>query len=254
MKRNNPSSSWEKSAGWYDKAVGTEGHYYHTHIVLPGALRLLALDETSSLLDLACGQGVLERQIQKSISYLGIDASSSLIRAAQGKCKTKNHLFALGDITAPLTLAHKNFTHATLILALQNVEDPENVLRNAALHLKKGGKLLIVMNHPCFRIPRQTSWEIDKAKKIQYRRLDRYLTPLEIPIYTHPSQKEDSPATRSFHFPLSAYSTWLKNTGFNIQLMEEWISDKRSTGGAAAMENRSRKEFPLFLALLCQKQ
>jgi len=35
--------------------------------------------------------------------------------------------------------------------------------------------------------------------------------------------------------------------------MEEWISDKKSTGAKARMENRSREEFPLFLALLAQK-
>jgi hypothetical protein len=31
--------------------------------------------------------------------------------------------------------------------------------------------------------------------------------------------------------------------------MEEWISDKQSSGKFAKMENRSREEIPLFLLL-----
>ena len=41
----------------------------------------------------------------------------------------------------------------------------------------------------------------------------------------------------------------LQQAGFVIQLIEEWGSDKSSVGSAARMENRSRQEFPLFLAL-----
>src|SRR5262249_49920639 len=110
-----------------------------------------------------------------------------------------------------------------------------------------------VLNHPCFRIPRQSSWQVDSEKKIQYRRLDRYLSPMQIPINAHPSKGERSATTLSFHHPLSAYSQWLRDAGFVISCMEEWCSDKVSTGSAAKMENRSRAEFPLFLTLLSQK-
>ena len=75
------------------------------------------------------------------------------------------------------------------------------------------------------------------------------MTPLKIPIQTHPSQQDLSPSTWSFHRPLSAYSAALKQAGFMIDQIEEWCSDKQSIGKMASMENRSRKEFPLFLAL-----
>jgi hypothetical protein len=35
--------------------------------------------------------------------------------------------------------------------------------------------------------------------------------------------------------------------------MEEWCSDKKSEGAAARMEDRARKEFPLFLTILASK-
>lgn len=247
--------SWESSNSWYDKIVGPKGHYYHQHVVLPGVLKLLDLSKSShnKLADLACGQGVLSRHLPRGTEYLGIDASPSLIQAAQRIKQEPGHRFMTADLSKPLSLKENNFTHATIILALQNIAHPEEVLKNAARLLKKDGKLILVLSHPCFRIPRQSSWQIDEAKKTQYRRLDRYFSPMKIPIQTNPSQGGESASTWTYHSPLSSYSLWLKQAGFVIEVMEEWVSDKKSTGRMAAMENRSREEFPLFLALSAQK-
>jgi SAM-dependent methyltransferase len=242
------STSWENSHKWYDSIVGEKGHYYHEHVVLPNSLKLLNLQKGDSLLDLGCGQGVLARSLPTHVRYTGVDASSSLIQSAKAKSK---HPFYTDDITKPFTLKEKPFSHAALILAVQNLENPEVAFQNAAAHLTPHGKFLIVLNHPCFRIPRQSSWGIDEPKKLQYRRIDLYMSSLKIPIQTSPSQKEKSATTFSFHHPLSYYIQKLNASGFKIETMEEWISDKKSTGPKAAMENRSRKEFPLFLAILC---
>lgn len=253
MTRKEKDTSWETSALWYDKAVGEKGHYYHQQVVLPGVLRLLDLKRGHSLIDFACGQGILARQIPKEIPYLGIDASSSLIASAKKSSTQPLHKFLVHDLTRPLTLDKQSFTHATCILAIQNIEDPLVLLQTASELLKPDGLLVLVMNHPCFRIPRQSHWGIDEQKKLQYRRLDLYMSALKIPIQTHPSMQKGSPKTWSFHRPLSLYSAWLKQAGFLIHSLEEWCSDKKSTGAMASLENRSRKEFPLFLALAAQK-
>jgi ubiquinone/menaquinone biosynthesis C-methylase UbiE len=248
MKNNKETNDNWKS---YDKTVGATGHYYHQSLILPKALELLNLRKANlSLLDLGCGQGVLARHLPEKVDYLGIDASTSLVRAAR---KYSKHKFMTADVSKPLDLEKKDFTHATLILALQNIKDPLPVLTNAANHLKQGAKLLIVLNHPCFRIPRQSSWGIDEGKKLQYRRVDRYFSPLEISIQMRPSQNEQSAETQSYHYPLSSYCAWLKEAGFCIELIEEWCSDKKSMGKMATMENRARQEFPLFLTLLTRK-
>ncbi|HEY2809954.1 MAG TPA: class I SAM-dependent methyltransferase [Rhabdochlamydiaceae bacterium] len=247
-------TSWETSSSWYDKLVGTKGHYYHQQVIIPGILNILEREKKTQphVLDLACGQGVLARHLPKGFKYLGIDASASLLESAKSYQIKGQQQFFLHDLSHPLSLPFQDFTHAVCILAVQNFAHPLTLFRTAYAHLRPGSPFILVINHPCFRIPRQSNWGIDAEKKWQYRRIDRYMTPLKIPIQTHPSQ-EESETTLTFHLPLSQYSLLLKQSGFVIDYLEEWCSDKKSIGKNAAMENKSRIEFPLFLAIIAKK-
>jgi SAM-dependent methyltransferase len=256
MKKRRPnmrSTSWQPVEQWYTSLVGTSGHYFHERIVLPGALRLLRLTPTSSLLDLACGQGVLSRHLASAIEYWGCDNAPALLRYAEQHRHTARQHFVKADVTRPLPITKRDFTHTAILLSLQNIEKPQDVIAQAHAHLRPHGVLVIVLNHPCFRIPRQSSWGIDLQKDFQYRRVDRYLSPMKIPITAHPGRGSGSPVTWSFHQPLSAVSRMLSRAGFVIEEIEEWTSDKKSEGRATRREDRSRAEFPLFLALRARK-
>jgi ubiquinone/menaquinone biosynthesis C-methylase UbiE len=251
----NSDTSWETSSSWYDKIVGAKGHYYHQQVIIPKVIHLLGMNTQPEphLLDLACGQGILSRHLPKAMKYLGIDASESLIDSAKKHERAERHQFCTRDLSSPLDLPYKEFSHATCILAVQNFANPTVLFQTAHMHLRKNASFILVLNHPCFRIPRQSSWGIDEQKKLQYRRVDRYMTPLKIPIQTQPSKQDSSEQTWSFHHSLSYYADQLKHAGFVLDTIEEWCSDKKSTGKTAAMENRSRQEFPLFLTLVARK-
>ena len=247
------NTSWQNVSKWYTKSVGQSGHYFHQHTVIPNSIRLLGLKKDSSLLDLACGQGVLARAIDPNVEYFGLDSAPSLIQFAKESDKNPKHHFRVADVTQMLHLDKKDFSHVSIILALQNIEDPKSALKSAAMHLSKDGTLLIVLNHPMFRIPRQTSWEIDPINKLQYRRINRYYSTLKIPINANPSKGAEGPVTWTFHHPLSDYFKFLKENNFVVTNLEEWTSDKESEGKAAKMENQAREEFPLFMAIVAKK-
>ncbi|CCB85865.1 class I SAM-dependent methyltransferase [Parachlamydia acanthamoebae] len=249
-----PSTSWEPVSKWYHQAVGKEGHYYHQSVILPKLLNLLNLNENSSILDVACGQGILARHLPEKISYVGIDIAPSFVKAAKQLDHNPRHEYLVGDAIKPYQVDQKKFSHATLILAVQNIERPDLVFKNVSAALAEDGLFIIVMNHPCFRIPRQSSWGVDENKKLQYRRLDSYASAQRIPIQAHPSEGSKSSETWSFHYPLSSYTRWLHEAGFVTEFLEEWCSDKVSEGKMAKMENRSRDEFPLFLTLIARKK
>lgn len=252
FQKNYRNTSWNRVGSWYQDLVRDKGHFFHKNLIIPGTLKLLDLNEKSVLLDLGCGQGVLSRSLPKISYYLGVDLAPSLIEYAKKDNHNSNFEFIISDVTKPLRLARSDFSHAAIILALQNMENISMVFENLKNHLSSDGKVVLVINHPCFRIPRQSSWGIDENNKLEYRRINRYLTPLKIPINIHPGQA-NSPLTWSFHWPLSHLSQLMFENGFVIEKIDEWSSGKTSQGKASRMENRARLEFPLFMAILAKK-
>lgn len=247
QKKPNEKSSWHTVSKWYGGITKGGGHYYHEHVVIPKTLKLLELEDNSMLLDLGCGTGALARQIPKNIIYTGVDIARGMIDEAKKADRNAKHSYVSADVTGDFH-APTTFSHATCILSLQNIKDQNAVIQQASKHLAPKGVLVLVLNHPTFRIPRQSSWQVDPQNKIEYRRINRYLSPLEIPINMHPGEK-GSAITWSYHLPISAYSQFLRDAGFVIEALEEWTSDKQSVGKASRMENRAREEFPLFLAI-----
>jgi ubiquinone/menaquinone biosynthesis C-methylase UbiE len=247
--KNHKDTSWQPVAGWYDSLVGDKGSYYHEKLVIPGVINLLKNIEHKSILDLGCGQGIFGRSLGNNIAYQGVDLSKTLVDSAKIRDNFKNHQYIVGDIAKKLPVEKNDFDVATCILALQNVTNPDEVIKIASMHLRNGGHFILVLNHPCFRIPRQSAWGIDEKQNVQYRRITRYLSAMKIPVATHPGRGKDSPVTWSSHFSLSDLSNYLETAGFLIEKIEEWKSDKKSQGSAAARENRSREEIPLFMTI-----
>jgi len=245
------NTSFEDSSNWYSACVGDKGHYFHQNVILPRLKQILTIHKSSKIIDLACGSGVLQRWLSSEVEYVGIDISKSLIKEAKKHAK-KNQTFIQADVTKSLPLTDIDFSHAFIILALQNIEDGESAIKNASAHLRKNGKLVIVLNHPCFRIPRQSSWFVEDDKKLQSRLVSSYMSSMKIPIKTHPSRKSSS-TTYSFHHPIGTYINWLYSNNMVVEKIEELCSDKKSTGKKAKMENRARSEFPLFMTIVAKK-
>lgn len=246
------TTSWEKASRWYNDIVGEEGHYYHQHVIFPLLSDLLKTKKQHlSLLDLGCGQGAFASVVPKNYSYTGVDISPSFIKLAkkthQGIASRDFHVF---DVCSEFDLK-KTYSHASMILAFQNICDPKALLLNVKRHLKQGGTLILVLNHPCYRIPRQSSWGVDEEKKIQYRRIDSYMSEKKIPIETHPGRRTKT-TTFSFHYSLTKIFSFLSEAGFTVANLIESVSDKKSTGKYAKMEDRAREEFPLFLTLVAK--
>ncbi|MFA6007249.1 MAG: methyltransferase domain-containing protein [Candidatus Shapirobacteria bacterium] len=250
MWTNDPKkTAWKGQVGeWYKKSVGVEGSYYHQQVILPNALRLLDLKTGEKVLDFGCGQGILGRKVDNE--YLGIDLSKELIDEAKKLDKNSKHSYLTGDVCKELKI-YGTFDKGAMILSLQNMKRPFGAIKNLSKLLKKGGELLLVINHPAFRVPKHSDWEV-KDKK-QLRIIDSYMSPLEIPIESSPFDKKNNQISYSYHYSLSAFSEMLFDNGFYIEKTEEWVSDKKSEGGMAIIENKARAEFPLFLAILVIK-
>lgn len=248
---------WDPVAAWYDKLVGESGSDYHQNVILPAALRILAPQTDESIIDLCCGQGVLIRPLleAKIGKFTGVDASPRLIESAKSRHGANSRVsLSVADACLPGAWANGSHDAATCIMAVHDVPDLMALFANLARSLKPGGRAVIVMMHPCFRIPRKSHWGWDSDQKIQYRRLDSYATPLEIPITTHPG-KGSGEQTHFYHRPLSELLTAMGLGGLAVTACEELYSHRRSqaSGPFSKAEHLAAEEFPLFLALKAVK-
>ncbi len=258
--QNNLSSSsrgsWDHVASWYDSIVGQKGQYFHTHVIFPKLMALLELRPSLRILDVACGQGVLCRELVKShTDVTGVDSSPRLIESAMGyvtPTERKNLRYYVDDARSLRKLEDQVFDRIVSVLAVQNIDPIEGMFRRFSELLVPGGTATIVILHPAFRSPRITGWGEDTGRKLQFRRVDRYMNPMKIPIDMHPGQRQRQ-LTWTYHRPLETYVSVGAQSGLVIDAMEEWISDKTSEGKNAKMENLARNEIPMFLAIRYRK-
>ncbi|MBI2624751.1 MAG: class I SAM-dependent methyltransferase [Candidatus Nealsonbacteria bacterium] len=221
---------------------------YQKNLILPKLQKLLNLKKGDKVLDLGCGAGYFTRQFAKSgANIIGVDVSKEIIDIARRKSpKNVRYYTASAD---KLPFPNKTIDKIIVILALQNMENVFKVFKECRRVLKPKGKLFIVMNHPAFRIPGASSWGWDQNNKIQYRRIDKYLSNLKVEIKMHPG-KDSQSYTFSFHRPVQAYFNAIFKNNFCVSRLEEWVSFKKSQPGPRAKaEDLARSQIPLFLYL-----
>ena len=236
-------------ADWYDGWVGDKGSIHHTKLAIPAVMELLKVKPNEKVLDIGCGQGVLAQYIVSAQGlYTGVDVSEQLIKIAKNR-KLENANFLRGDARR---LNLSGFDAAVMLLSIQDMDPLDQAIASAAKALGTRGRLIIFMNHPAFRIPRQSGWGWDEGRRLQYRRIDRYLTPLAVPMKAYSSQQTG--VTISFHRPLQSYVNTLNDYGFVIDRMLEIPTYKVSQPGPnARAENLSFREIPQFLAIRAKK-
>lgn len=241
-------TSWGHVADWYNNHLANDDTY-HAKVVLPNLLRVVDLKPHESLLELGCGQGFFVEAFAKtSKKVTGVDVGRALITKA--KERGVSATFIVGSADDLAILKGQTFDVVTIILALQNMKQLSAVCKNIARLLAPGGRVVLVLNHPAFRIPKLTSWGTDQDAKVQYRRVDGYMSEVEATIDMTPGRTTKKEYTVSYHRPLQVYAKAFAKEGFAITKLEEWISHRRSEPGPwAKAENTARKEIPLFMCL-----
>lgn len=257
-RRDQPAADrgWDAVASWYDKLVGEQGSDYHRNVIIPAVMELIAIRQGEVVLDLCCGQGVMIRPLLAAgaARITGVDASPKLIAAARKRHAPDGGAeFLVTDATKPGVWTNAAFDAAVCVLAVHDVADMDALFRQLAAALKPGGRAVLVVMHPCFRIPRQSHWGWDEERKIQFRRLDCYQSPIAIPITTHPG-RGGGDQTLFHHRPLEGYINAIGKAGLAVTAAAELATHRRSQPGPRSRgEHRAAREFPVFLALKVTK-
>ena len=247
MSLKKKDTSWDAVADWYDEYLGKEDTY-QSKVILPNLLRLLSVEKGERILDLACGQGFFTREIVAcGAKVAGIDIAPQLVAVAREHSREAD--FRVASASNLSFADDDTFDAVVCVLALQNMEDLASVFREVSRVLKRGGRFVFVLNHPAFRVPQRSSWGWDQEQKVQYRRVDGYLSAGKVSIDMHPGSSK-SEQTVSHHRSLQDFFKALSKAGFAVSRLEEWISHKTSgSGPRKRAEDRARGEIPLFMAI-----
>jgi ubiquinone/menaquinone biosynthesis C-methylase UbiE len=253
MKNPNRDTSWGKVSQWYDTYLESDDSY-QMQVILPNLTRVLALKADERVLDLACGQGFFTREFAKTgAAVQGADIAPELIKEA--KKHDTGIRYDVASAEALSFAADASFDTVVCVLALQNMENLPTICKEVNRVLKSGGRFVMVLNHPAFRVLKRSKWGWDEAG-VQYRRIDGYLSAAKIFIDMHPGKDAaKNVQTISYHRSLQDFFKSLTGAGLAVTRLEEWISHRVSEKGPKQKaEDTARKEIPLFMMLEARKR
>lgn len=246
-------TSWNKVSNWYDDLLKDDDSY-QAKVIVPNLLRVLSLKKGESVYDLACGQGYFANIFaHEGANVVASDLSKNLIETAKKNSKEKISFYITPAHRAQF-LKDNSIDTIVIVLAIQNIENVGEVFAECNRVLKKGGRIVLVLNHPSFRVPQGSDWYFENG--VQSRLVSQYLSPSKIFIDMTPGEKnpKNKIKTISFHRSLQDYVKIFNKNGFVIFRLEEWISHKQSgVGPRQKAEDKARKEIPMFMCLEIKK-
>jgi 2-polyprenyl-3-methyl-5-hydroxy-6-metoxy-1,4-benzoquinol methylase len=113
------------------------------------------------LLDLACGQGRLSRELaRRGAQAVGIDLSAAQLEKAHAReaAQPLQIAYIHADAAAPDALAGARFDGVACSFGLSDIDDLDGVIATVARTLRRGGLFAFSIVHPCF-----PGWEPKQA-------------------------------------------------------------------------------------------
>jgi ubiquinone/menaquinone biosynthesis C-methylase UbiE len=145
---------YDAIAEWYDTYVG--GPIYE-ELVVPNVLDLAGDVAGRHIVDVACGQGMIAREVAKrGAAVTGVDISRRLL----GIAEHYEQIVPLGitylreDAESLTSLSALSFDGAICNLALMDIADITATFCAIRRVLREDGWLIITITHPCFEVSR----------------------------------------------------------------------------------------------------
>jgi ubiquinone/menaquinone biosynthesis C-methylase UbiE len=238
------SGEWDDaSESWADFVRGGKD-YYRDDMNNPATFRLIGNVKNKRILDLSCGEGYNSRLLAKrGAKVVGVDFSKKMIRLAkQTERKEKLGIdYRVADATDLKEFKNGSFDVVTCIMALMDIEHYEEAISEAARVLKRNGRFVFSITHPCFEFGETVNGEIVgewKNEEAAENMLKERALCLEVRNYFCKGKCEISwdmkrlvkPfKTTSFHRTLTDYFRALCENGF---LVSRLVEPKPTSRGA----------------------
>jgi 2-polyprenyl-3-methyl-5-hydroxy-6-metoxy-1,4-benzoquinol methylase len=147
---------WDAKAEFWDQLHGDSGNRFHRTYIGPAVENLLELEPGERVLDIACGNGTVARQLAAlGAQVTAVDFSAQLIERAQSHPQRSGPpiTYMVADATDESALRQLGEGHFDAVVCTMALMDMPVIapLYRAARHLVTAqGRLVIATSHPAF--------------------------------------------------------------------------------------------------------
>ena len=241
--------SWDAAATWWTSRSTARGDVNREWVIDPALFRLLGEVRGQRILDAGCGTGYLSRLLAgRGATVTGVDQSSKLLETAR-LTEANEPLgidFQRADLAQLSPLRDGTFDLVVANVVMQDVVSLNRAFVEFHRVLRRGGRLVFSITHPCFERPVPGRWMREPADSERIEEwkgllIDRYFE--RVAVWSAPTGQR---AMVGFHRTLEDYATALHRAGFRITQMIE------PTPSRQALKQKYREfadyaRVPLFL-------
>jgi ubiquinone/menaquinone biosynthesis C-methylase UbiE len=214
--RNDTAGTWDAAAEGWVEFVRTGKDYWRDGVNNPAAFKLIGNVKGQAVLDLACGEGYNSRMLAcKGAKVTGIDHSRKMIDLAR-KDEKREPLgirYYRMDAACLREISDASFDLVTCFMALHDIENYESAIGEVRRVLKRRGRFVFSIMHPCF--------EDMMVQGVRINAAERYFDEIQYAIEWNMKRLTKPFRTVSFHRSLTDYSFALAKNHLLISRLVE---------------------------------
>jgi 2-polyprenyl-3-methyl-5-hydroxy-6-metoxy-1,4-benzoquinol methylase len=220
--------AWDANANVWDARMGADGNDFFNILCWPVLESFLHVQPDSTILDIACGNGLTSRRLAALGCHVtAFDFSANLIEKAKAHSTNYQSLitYHVMDATAEqslLTFGSHKFDAAISNMALFDMPDIEPLFRALRILLKQNGVFVFSLTHPAFNNPSAAllaeEWDDGELHARYAVKTSRYMTMFESKGLALRNQPKPQ---LYFHRPICYYMNIAFENGFILDGFEE---------------------------------
>jgi SAM-dependent methyltransferase len=255
------SRHWDREAKLWATVTRAKTDVFREGLSLPAFLDVLGDVRGKKVLDIACGEGSVTRELaRRGAKVTAVDLSPAMIElAAEEEAKEPLGIdYRVGNSSNLKAMADGSFDVVACFMAIMDIAAVENTFLEAARVMKRNGRFVFNVLHPCFQ-PRVAHWvyeegaPCDDASRL-YFAVDRYFDrgSIEENLTISGLSPEPIYLTRiRFHRTLEDYVRALRAAGLTLHDLRESVATKEMIRKFPDLD-RSRR-IPYFLLIEARK-
>ncbi len=263
------SREWdEASLSWAD-FVRTGKDYYREEMNNPAAFKVIGNVRNKHVLDLSCGEGYNTRILaRRGAKVVGVDFSKRMTDLAKQVEKTEKLgiSYYVSDAADLKEFESECFDVVTCLMALMDIERYEEAISEVARVLKKNGRFVFSITHPCFEFGVTANggpiaeWRCEEGKKTSaekkalYLEVKNYFGITKCEISWNMKRLVKPFKTTSFHRTLTDYFEALHKSRLLVSRLVEPKPTSQGVSKHPSLEKHTRIPHSIIIEAIKKQQ